>query len=54
MVEKLIERKNQIEREIFYIECGDRLSREEKDKLNQLNNELLNVRFQIEKEKRKI
>lgn len=52
MTEKLIERKNQIEKEIFIIECADKLSRKEREKLNQLNNELLNVRYQIEKEKR--
>ena len=49
MLDKLFQRKNQIEHEIFCIECADRLRPEEKEQIRALRLELLNVRFQIEK-----
>ena len=49
MLDKLFEKKNQIEHEIFCIECADRLRPEEKEQIRVLRLELLNVRFQIEK-----
>ena len=51
MLENLFEKKKKIEFEIFCIECADYLLPEEKFKLNSLNKELANIRFQIEKEK---
>ena len=50
-MEKLIHRKNQIEHEIFCIECADKLRPDERNTLYKLNKELLNIQFQIEKEK---
>lgn len=49
MLDKLFQRKNKIEHEIFCIECADRLRPEEKEQIKVLRLELLNVRFQIEK-----
>ena len=51
MIEILIHRKNQIEHEIFCIECADKLRPDERNTLYKLNKELLNIQFQIEKEK---
>ncbi len=49
MIDNLFEKKNQIEHEIFCIECADKLNPSEKERLRTLRLELLNIRFQIEK-----
>lgn len=51
MIDELIERRDQIEHEIFIIEGVDGLRQEERHNLHKLHRELLDIRLKIEKEK---